>query len=413
MRLKSITITGLVLVWTASGQTKLSLSSQSKDVDFTGAASTRPFRSGSTLPAACGTGESFYLTTATPGQNLYACTGANQWTPLAGSSLPSVAGQSGTVLSNDGSGVNWVPLGGDVSGNPGAQSVQGLRGIPISGNPPSGGQALVYNSSLNLWQPGSGGTVPDWPVTRTSDTQLTIGVGPGVRIGNTFCQAPVNNAVVTIGGGTGTLFLFIRGGCELVAAHNLLVSSCQNCTATTGTGYEANSFPLGQWTVTNGILSASGMSAVTPYSLQPLLAGNNILLTRAGGSIQINGPSLVNYHPVRMIGYTFDFGGTPLTSGGTKFLTVPFACTLTGWDIAADAGTATVQVWKASAGTAVPSPSDSISRNGVSLATGTAIRSSDMSDFLTTSVLSGDIFGFTLSAVSGASYVNFVLECVQ
>jgi hypothetical protein len=116
---------------------------------------------------------------------------------------------------------------------------------------------------------------------------------------------------------------------------------------------------------------------------------------------------------VRAIGYTFDGGGSALTSGLTRYLTVPFACTLSAWNIAVDTGTATLKTWKVGTGTAVPTVSNTLSTSGVSIASGTAIHSATMTDFSSTTVTANDIFGFNLYAVSTATQVNFILECDQ
>jgi hypothetical protein len=116
---------------------------------------------------------------------------------------------------------------------------------------------------------------------------------------------------------------------------------------------------------------------------------------------------------VHAIGYTFDGGGSPLTSGVTKYLTVPFACTINAWNLAVDTGTATIQTWKATTGTAIPTASSSISTSGVSIASGTAIHSNTVGDFTTTAVAANDMMGFNLYAVSSATFVNFILECDQ
>ncbi len=52
--------------------------------DAAGAASTRPAKTGSSLPASCAVGEQFFKTDATAGQNLYLCTAANTWTQMSG-----------------------------------------------------------------------------------------------------------------------------------------------------------------------------------------------------------------------------------------------------------------------------------------------------------------------------------------
>jgi hypothetical protein len=44
----------------ATGQTKADLRNQSRGVDFSGAASTKPMRTGAALPAICSTGEAYF-----------------------------------------------------------------------------------------------------------------------------------------------------------------------------------------------------------------------------------------------------------------------------------------------------------------------------------------------------------------
>jgi len=111
------------------------------------------------------------------------------------------------------------------------------------------------------------------------------------------------------------------------------------------------------------------------------------------------------------VGYVFDGGGSPLTAGAVGYLTVPFACTLQAWNITADTGTATIKVWKVASGTAIPTASNSINTAGVGISSGTAVHSTTLSDFSTTSITKNDLLGIDLFAVSGATKVSFVLEC--
>ena len=80
----------------AAAQTQIDLRTQTKSVDFTAAASTKPLKTGSVLPAACALGDMFFKTDATPGANLYACTAVDTWSIQAGSVQGSL-----TVKSND------------------------------------------------------------------------------------------------------------------------------------------------------------------------------------------------------------------------------------------------------------------------------------------------------------------------
>jgi hypothetical protein len=63
----------------ASGQTAVDLRTQSKDVDFSGAASTKPMQTGAAIPATCAPGQMFFLTTAPAGSNVYGCEATNVW----------------------------------------------------------------------------------------------------------------------------------------------------------------------------------------------------------------------------------------------------------------------------------------------------------------------------------------------
>ena len=113
-------------------------------------------------------------------------------------------------------------------------------------------------------------------------------------------------------------------------------------------------------------------------------------------------------------GISFTFGdptGSTLTTSEVSYVTVPFACTLGAWNILADAGTVTVKTWKVATGTAIPTSANSISTSGVSLATGTAIHSTTMTDFTTTAVSANDIMAAAITAVSTAKFVNFTLQC--
>jgi len=87
----------------------LDLRTQAKSVDFTQASATKPNKAGAALPSTCSVGETFFLTSAAAGQNLYGCTAANTWNPIGAENLPSNS-QPGQVLAWDGSA--WQPRSG-------------------------------------------------------------------------------------------------------------------------------------------------------------------------------------------------------------------------------------------------------------------------------------------------------------
>ncbi len=78
--------------------TQLDLRLQSRDVDFSAASATKPFKSGTGLPSSCGQGEMYYRLDATAGMNVYGCTASNAWTLEQGPPAASMASQLGDFL---------------------------------------------------------------------------------------------------------------------------------------------------------------------------------------------------------------------------------------------------------------------------------------------------------------------------
>jgi len=115
---------------------------------------------------------------------------------------------------------------------------------------------------------------------------------------------------------------------------------------------------------------------------------------------------------IRSIGASFDGGGSPLSTGKTVYFTAPFACTIAAWNITADTGTVSFDVWKIATGTAIPTVANSIMTGGfLSLGSGTAVHSTTLTNFTTTAVSANDIFGINIEAVSGATELSLVIQC--
>jgi hypothetical protein len=142
-------------------------------------------------------------------------------------------------------------------------------------------------------------------------------------------------------------------------------------------------------------------------------AGQNLYVCQPTNTwIQQGGAATANVR-ARGIGYLFDGGGAPLSAGITRSYSVPYACTISSWDMTVDAGTATVDVWKVASGTTTPGSANSITASATpAIASGTALHGSDLTSW-TTSVAAHDIVAFHLSAVAGATAVSLVLECDQ
>ena len=111
-------------------------------------------------------------------------------------------------------------------------------------------------------------------------------------------------------------------------------------------------------------------------------------------------------------GFGVMFRGADAAAGGVLYVTIPYACTITDWVITADS-TATVKVWRiADGGTAVPTVSNNLSTSGFSLASGTRLHSSTLTDLSSTAIAAYDTFGINLYA-SASTHVEFLIGCAR
>ena len=159
----------LVLVCLAGGlpaQTQVDLRTQSKDVDFSGAGSTTPWKVGTVLPAACSVGQGFFNTTSPAGQNVYLCTAQNSWTATAGSGVrftsgagaPAGACTTGQDLYTDTMNQDtWFCESANIwkkaltTTNTGSFAMTGQNGA-VPGAAPAGNTTLFFNSTAKVGQ---------------------------------------------------------------------------------------------------------------------------------------------------------------------------------------------------------------------------------------------------------------------
>jgi hypothetical protein len=114
------------------------------------------------------------------------------------------------------------------------------------------------------------------------------------------------------------------------------------------------------------------------------------------------------------IGFSKDGGGSTLSpSTLSTAITVPYAATITGYSLSADTGTFTVTFWKIANGTAIPTIANVINTSGLSLSTGTHVRSSTTSDFTTLAIAAGDVIMCAITAVSGATWMTAQIEITK
>jgi len=223
----------------AWSQTQIDLQAQSRNVDFSSAATTRPLKSGTALPATCTAGEMFFLTNAAQGSNLYGCATAN----------------------------NWSLEGGGSGGTP-VQSASQLGDLAVILNAPS---TLVIGP----------GCVPVRPCN--------------ARLGSlTFSFTA--SASAAISSGTGTAFIYLDSTGRLTVGHNMTVTCASGCQAVSGvTGFPSDSLPLFTWTAANGTWDSAGGTDVRAFqSTTNVAAGLGMLAAIANGRTTLSiDPTLI------------------------------------------------------------------------------------------------------------------------
>lgn len=175
-------------------QTKLSLRDQAREVDFSGAVSTRPLKSGTVLPATCSVGDMYFKTNATAGANIQICVATNTWIVASGSSIPSAAGQDGRVLAGVSGSATWIDLNGDVTGTASTLRVQKLQNRTVASTAPASGQSLVWNGTLQQWEPqtitgGGGGSMTIQSDGSIVGTRPSLNVVPGFGVLNVLSDS--------------------------------------------------------------------------------------------------------------------------------------------------------------------------------------------------------------------------------
>lgn len=219
-------------------------------------------------------------------------------------------------------------------------------------------------------------------ISATTDTGGVVGI-------TTAGAGTTGNATITIAGQVNCVF-----DGATTAGHYVQISTMTagNCTDTGAATYPTSGQVIGRVLSTN----ASGGT----YQLDLFPAE---IKGATGATANQN---------IRAIGAGFDGGGSALTTGGVTYFTVPFACTIAAWNITVDTGTISFDVWKIATGTAIPTVSNSILSGGfLSIGSGTAVHSTTLTDFTTTTVSANDIFGIEIEAVSSATKSSLVIQC--
>jgi hypothetical protein len=179
--------------------TQIDLRLQSRDVDFSGASATKPFKSGSGLPSNCAIGEMYYRTDASAGSNVYACTALNAWTLEQSSGGAGMASQLGDF----------------------AVARTNATTLTIGGN-------------------------------------CSVSTPCSVRFG-ALVYTFVAGGSVSISAGSGLALVYVASSGALTVGHNFTASCTSGCVAQSGvTAFPTDALPLFTWSATSGSWDSSG-----------------------------------------------------------------------------------------------------------------------------------------------------------
>jgi len=134
-------------------------------------------------------------------------------------------------------------------------------------------------------------------------------------------------------------------------------------------------------------------------------------ITASVGSITIDGKPTNS--PVSII-YTFDGGGSAVTTGLKGFLQIPFACTITEAVLLADvSGSIVVDIWKDTYANHPPTVADTITASAKPTLS-SAVKSTDSTlTGWTTSVSADDILAFNIDSAATLTIAILVLSVTK
>jgi hypothetical protein len=215
--------------------TQLDLRLQTRDVDFSGASATKPFKSGTGLPSSCGQGEMYYRLDAAAGMNVYGCTTSNSWTLEQGPPAASMASQLGDF------------------------------GVTMT-------SATVLSIGANC----------------STSTPCNVRFGALV-------YSFGGGATVSITAGSGLAFIYVSSSGVLTVGHNVTANCSSGCVAQSGvTAFPADAVPLFTWSATSGTWATNGGADQRAFlSSKSVTVGPGITSTEISGKTQLSADTSV------------------------------------------------------------------------------------------------------------------------
>ena len=298
----------LALIVTAlggQGQTRINLTHQSRNVDFSMADSTRSFKVGTSLPSSCAVGEQYFKSDAAAGQNFYACTSQNTWT-LQGGGAGSGGGRSQALTDLAASVASSTVL--SV-----AEGVYGIDGATYTLAPMTFTVQSFSVQSVGATNPGTVTVTADLDGTvRNGDTVNVAGVsGSGCSMfGGTFSVLATGARQLTLlgvngsgcsysgggvvaGTGNGTAYLYGNPSgsvtLEVPASSGVIAKCAGTCIVNQVTSPATSANGV---TLASVVISGGNWAAVTDLrafmGTRNLTAGAGIVVSQSGGGASMS-----------------------------------------------------------------------------------------------------------------------------
>jgi len=370
--------------------------------DATAASRTAPHKVGTSLPANCAVGDTFFKSNAAAGSNLYLCTATNTWTQVSGggsggsatflglSDTPSsYSGQAGKFVRVNSAAnalefasVDWS----DVANKPSTFNAGQLQGRNVASTAPSNGQVLAWNSSSNQWEPSTAAGVTTF--TGLTDTPSSY-------------SGAANNLVFVNQSASSLEFRPVGFG--LAAGATLAVDTSVVPALNTPNSFSGTTTFQSDVTLTStASLDATAAARTAPIKTGTTLpsncavgdiffktnatAGQNLFLCTATNTwTQLTAGS--SSQPPRTVQISLGDGSNVIQAGLSRWVVVPHSGTIVACTILADtAGNITVYWLKKNAG--LPTSSDSI--GSCSLSGAQYVKNTTLSGWSTTTVSADD-----------------------
>lgn len=113
-------------------------------------------------------------------------------------------------------------------------------------------------------------------------------------------------------------------------------------------------------------------------------------------------------------GITIDGNGSVITTGVKGYVTIPYNCTITGWDIFADqSGSCVIDLWKDTYANFAPSIADTITGSEKpTLSSQQKNRDTSLTTW-TATITAGDIIAFNVDSATTVTRVNVIIKVTK